>query len=266
MIIDIHGHLGNINQAPFWAADQHKLEDYCTKANVDYLCISSSRSLMYDVYEGNLEVAESLKTSKKLLGYAVVNPVFPETIRDMELLASSKKFVGIKVHPDYHGYDMASRRVVEFLDEVAENTRLMLFHVSCMPGTGFADPVRIARFAERHPNTNIIMAHIAGIFQNESYPYFPNLRGLEEVSDMGLKNVFIDTAHHLMYVYPGVMEKVVELAGADQLVFGTDAPLQGPAQIRFAIQTIEALDIPTEDKNKILSGNAIKLVGQEALS
>ncbi|MFA6176671.1 MAG: hypothetical protein WC765_08855, partial [Phycisphaerae bacterium] len=67
MIIDVHGHLGNINQAPFWAADAKKLEDYCDKSGVDYLCISSSRSLMYDVHEGNLEVAEALKSSPKLL-------------------------------------------------------------------------------------------------------------------------------------------------------------------------------------------------------
>jgi predicted TIM-barrel fold metal-dependent hydrolase len=265
MIIDVHGHLGNINQAPFWAADAKKLEEYCDKSGVDYLCISSSRSLMYDVHEGNLEVAEALESSPKLLGYVVVNPVFPETIKDMGMMAENKKFIGVKVHPDYHGYDMASRKVVEFMDEVADHVGLMLFHVSCMPGTGFADAVRVARFAERHPKTNIIMAHIAGIFQNGNYPYFPNLKGLEEVSEMGLENVFVDTAHHLMYVYPGVMEKVVELAGADHLVFGTDAPLQGPAQMRFAIQTIEAMEISHADKDKILGGNALRLIGKEAL-
>ncbi|NMA20645.1 MAG: amidohydrolase family protein [Lentisphaerae bacterium] len=260
MIIDIHGHLGNINQAPFWAADAKQLEQYCQKAGVDLLCISSAKSIMYDAMEGNRDLDAALKNSEHLLGYVTVSPVFPESKADLRLLKSNPKFKGVKVHPDYHGFDMASLRAVEYLDQIAEQVELMLFHVSCMPGTGFADAVRIAEFAARHPRTNFIMAHMAGIFQNGNYPYFPNLQGCENVAAMKLKNVFIDTAHFLMYVYPGVMERMVEIVGAKHIVFGTDAPLQGPMQMRFAIEVIQALDIPQSDKELILGGNAKKLL------
>lgn len=260
MIIDIHGHLGNINQAPFWAADKKSLEAYCDEANVDLLCLSSSRSLMYDAQEGNAELDRALKNSDKLLGYVVVNPVFPESVNDLELLKNNPKFKGVKVHPDYHGFDMASPQMIKFLDRVAEQVDLMLFHVSCMPGTGFADAVRVAEFAKRHPKTNFIMAHMAGIFQNGNYPYFPNLQGCENVAAMKLDNVYIDTAHYLMYVYPGVMAKMVKIVGAEHIVFGTDVPLQGPMQMRFAIETIQSLDIPEMDKEKILYGNAQRIL------
>ncbi|NLU28460.1 MAG: hypothetical protein GXX03_01215 [Bacteroidales bacterium] len=76
MIIDIHGHLGNINIAPFWQADEKKLEEHLNKAGVDYLCVSSSKSLMYDVEEGNADLAKALEISDKLLGYVTVNPIF----------------------------------------------------------------------------------------------------------------------------------------------------------------------------------------------
>jgi hypothetical protein len=261
MIIDVHGHLGNINQAPFWAADAETLERYCEEVGVDLLCVSSSKSLMYDAREGNAEVDKALEQSDKLFGYVVVNPVFPESAKDLNLLKSNPKFKGVKIHPDYHGYDMASGRVIEFLDKIAEEVDLMLFHVSCMPGTGFADAKRVADFASRHPKTNFIMAHMAGIFQNSLYPYFPNLQGCENVAAMKLDNVYIDTAHYLMYVYPGVMENMVELVGADHIVFGTDVPLQGAMQMRFAIETIQALDIPQVDKDKILYTNAKKILG-----
>jgi len=260
MVIDIHAHLGFINQAPFWAADAATLERYAQQAGVDYLCASSARSLMYDVAEGNRELAEALRSTQRLLGYAVVNPVFPGTIGEIAWLEKEEKMRGIKVHPDYHGYDMKSPRAWAFLSEVARAAPLMLFHCSCMPGTGFAEAREIIRFAEAHPQTNIIMAHLAGIYQNSVYPYFPNFEGLERVQEAALPNLFVDTAHHLMYVYPGVMERVVELAGTGQLVFGTDVPLQGPMQIRFAREVIEALPIPAADREAILSGNARKLL------
>ncbi len=260
MIIDIHGHLGYINQAPFWAADEKRLETYCDEANVDFLCVSSAKSLMYNAQEGNAELNTALNNSDKLLGYVVINPVFPESIADIELLTSNPKFKGVKIHPDYHGFDMKSQKARKFLDGVAKQVDLMLFHVSCMPGTGFADAVSIAKFAANHPDTNFILAHMAGIFQNGNYPYFPNLQGCEDVAALKLNNVYIDTAHYLMYVYPDILAKMVDIVGANHIVFGTDVPLQGAMQMRFAIEIIQSLDIPQTDKDKILHANAIKLL------
>ncbi len=260
MIIDIHGHLGNINFAPFWAADAAQLERYAVQAGVDCLCVSSARSIMYDVTEGNQELDGALKKTTALLGYVTVNPMFPDSIQDLNLIDRNPKFIGAKVHPDYHGYDVRSPAAVEFLDRVAERVPVMLFHVSCMPGTGFADAGAIANFAQRHPDTDVIMAHMAGIYQNGVYPYYPNFSGLEKVAALHLKNVYVDTAHFLMYVYPGVMERMVDLLGPDHIVYGTDVPLQGPMQMRFAIEIIQSLAIPESEKEKILSGNAQKII------
>jgi len=262
MIIDIHGHIGNINLAPFWAADAEQLDQALDRCGVDWLCVSSAKSIMYDARAGNAELAVSLKKSRKLLGYVVANPIFPESREDLTLLQEDK-FVGVKLHPDYHGYDIAAPSVRNFLADVADNTSLVLSHVSCMPGTGFAAAEKVADYAARHPQTNFILAHLAGIFQNGLYPYFPNLEGLERVAAMGLDNVYVDTAHHLMYVYPGVMEKAVSILGADHLVFGTDMPLQGPDQSRFAIDILQNLSIPQADRDKILFGNARKLLGKK---
>jgi uncharacterized protein len=259
MIIDIHGHLGNINFAPFWQADWRKLEQYASAAGVDKLCVSSARSIMYDVREGNRELAQALDQSDRLLGYVTVNPLFPDSREDLCYL-DHPKFIGVKVHPDYHGYDLRSKPAREFLGPVAERTRLMLFHVSCMPGTGFADAEAVLEFAAAFPRTKFVMAHMAGIFQNGIYPYFPNFRGLELVNRFACDNVYVDTAHYLMYVYPGVMERMVELVGPDHIVFGTDCPLQGPAQMRFALEIIAQLDLSQDDRDKITSGNALTLI------
>lgn len=261
MTIDMHGHLGNINQAPFWAAGPEKLESYCEEAGIDRLCVSSAKSLMYDATEGNRDLDRALKKSEKLLGYITVNPVFPESRRDIGLMANNPKFKGVKIHPDYHGYDLKSRRIREFMEETFRNgVELVLAHVSCMPGTGFAEAEVIARFAAEHPDTNFILAHLGGIYQNGLYPYFPNTRGLEVIGEIKADNIYVDTAHYLMYVYPGVMEKMVELIGVNHIVFGTDCPLQGPLQMRFAKEIITNLDIAQSDRDRILGRTAARLL------
>ena len=256
MIIDVHGHLGNINFAPFWQADTQMLENFCQQAGVDLLCVSSARSIMYDVHEGNAELDTALRQSEKLLGYVVYNPMFPESAEDLVLLKNNSKFRGVKIHPDYHGYSLDSRACRDKVEAVADQTSAMLFHVSCMPGTGFSPAMTVAEIAKHHPGTKFILAHMAGIFQNGNYPYFPNMDSLEKVMDIAGDNCFVDTAHFLMYVYPGVMEKMYRIAGADHIVFGTDVPLQGPDQMKFAIQIIENLNIPQADKEKIFYKNA----------
>ena len=52
---------------------------------------------------------------------------------------------------------------------------------------------------------------------------------------------------NIFYVKEQLKSKVYSLAGADHIVFGTDVPLQGAMQMRFAIEAINALDIPQED-------------------
>lgn len=261
MIIDIHGHLGNINFAPFWQADAPALEKYCDEAGVDYACLSSSQAIMYDIKRGNSELDEALKHSNKLFGYVVVSPTWPESLSDLKLLKSNSKFRGVKIHPDYHGYVLSTPSNRKWVEEVAEQTPMMLFHVSCMPGSGFSPALTVAEIAKNHPGTKFVLAHVAGLYQNGNYPFFPNMDTLEAVMELNLPNVWIDTAHYLIYAYKGVMEKMYSIAGADHIVFGTDVPLQGPMQMRFAIEAVNSLNIPQEEKDKIFYKNAKYILG-----
>ncbi len=54
---------------------------------------------------------------------------------------------------------------------------------------------------------------------------------------------------------------MVDLAGADHVVYGTDAPLQGPMQMRFMAELVDSLDNPQADKDKIFYKNAEKILG-----
>ncbi|MBQ6470510.1 MAG: amidohydrolase [Victivallales bacterium] len=264
MVIDIHGHLGNINFSEFWQADAERLEQYLRESGTDRLCLSASRAIMYDIREGNAELAAVLKSHESFYGYVVISPTFPGTEEELHYLEDEPKFRGVKIHPDYHGYDLSVPSNYRFVDRLASRTPMMLFHVSCMPGTGFSSAETVVSIAKNHPDTKFVLAHCAGLYQNGNYPFFPNMDSLERICDAGLPpNVWIDTAHYLLYAYQTIMAKMVRLAGAEHVVFGTDCPLQGPMQMRFAQEAVRALDIPEAQKDAILFGNARKILGLE---
>lgn len=261
MIIDIHGHIGNVNLHPDWAADAGEVDRIRKAAGVDRVVASSAMSIMYDVRAGNSEMIEAVGKYGNIKGYMVVNPLFPDSLDDLDHAGENPGIVGCKIHPDYHGYDVLSPVSRKFIEKVVKKTGLVLFHTSCMPGLSFSSADSLCRVARDHPETDFVLAHLAGIFQNPLYPYFVNISGAEKVAEWGLDNVYIDSAHFLMYAYKGVMERVYSCLGADRILFGTDVPLQSEMQVRFALEAIRAMDIPREDKDKILGGNALRLTG-----
>ncbi|MBP1583073.1 MAG: hypothetical protein J6866_03875, partial [Victivallales bacterium] len=122
MVIDIHGHLGNINFSQFWQADAEQLVKYLRESGTDKLCLSASRAIMYDIFEGNAELDAVLKKYDEFYGYVVVSPTFPETAKELHYLKENPKFRGVKIHPDYHGYDLSVPSNYRFVDKIAGQT------------------------------------------------------------------------------------------------------------------------------------------------
>ena len=255
MKIDVHGHIGSVNMHPNWTADGDKVSEMTRKAGVDHCFVSSAKSIMYDTCQGNEDVLESVKKYDNIWGYMVVNPYFPESFRYLDYIGKEKKIIGCKIHPDYHGYDLSSPMGKDLVKRVIDYAQLILFHTSCMAGTGFSRIETIGEFASQYPKNTFISAHLAGLYQNPLYPYYLNYSGLEKAAQINLPNLFIDTSSYWIYAYPGVMQNIVNIVGAEHLVFGTDIPIQSDMQIRFKITAIESLDIPQSDKERIYSKN-----------
>jgi len=73
-----------------------------------------------------------------------------------------------------------------------------------------------------------------------------------------MSNVFFDTAASPFLYDPQIYNQVVQLVGADKILFGSDYPLLEQSRL---IQEIRSLDLPEETKGLILSGNAQRLLG-----
>ncbi|MDD3927961.1 MAG: amidohydrolase family protein [bacterium] len=262
-VIDIHGHIGNINIHPGWAGDAAMVHDIAVQSGISRVVVSSAMALQYDVEAGNREVMEAIDKYESLRGYAVVNPLLPSTLESLPEILGHPRMVGCKLHPDYHGYSTESPLFYRTVEKIAATAKVILCHVSCMPGTAFSTAESICRIAADFPDTKFILAHCAGIYQNGLYPYYPNYSGLEKMAGYGLPNVWADIAHYLVYVYPMVVPDIVGIAGADRLLFGTDMPLQGPLQCRFAVEAVMQADIGRVAKERILYRNALDIFGDD---
>lgn len=105
-------------------------------------------------------------------------------------------------------------------------------------------PDEIAELARRYPELKLIMAHMALRWRE----------GVDSVADC--PNIWVDTSG--MDPELGSVEYAVEKLGVERVLYGSDAPGR---DVLCQIGRVTAADISEADREKILRGNAEKLLG-----
>lgn len=191
---------------------------------------------------------------QRLIGFGMIQPRDSEAIAELERCANEGiKGIG-EMRSDIQGFDMGDKDFMEPFAEVAQSHGLIILtHASepvghSYPGKGAITPELLYRFITNFPGLRIVLAHWGG-----GLPFYALMPEVAEA----LKNVYFDTAASLLLYRDQVFNQVAELVGADKILFGSDYPLI--AQKR-AIESITSLDLSEEAKDKILGGNAKRLL------
>jgi predicted TIM-barrel fold metal-dependent hydrolase len=199
-----------------------------------------------DVSHANGQMVELANAHPEVLGYCVVNPNY--TTHALQEIENRVKqgMVGVKL--------AASRRADdELLDPIAalagERGLPILHHVwhhrrRDWPGQEASDALELATLADRHPDTQFIMAHLGG-----GGDWSHSLRVVRDVP-----NIWLDLSGS--GVDADMLDAAVTVIGPDRLLWGTDVTLDtGWAKLRY----LESTGLAEAELNSIKFENARRI-------
>jgi len=255
MAVDVHAHYGNYFRAgapllnEFMTASGEKVAERARKARTAWSVVSPIHALLprfqANAITANEDAVEVVAKVQGLLQWVVVNPLQPESYRQAETMLRHPKCVGIKIHPEEHGYRIGARgqQIYEF---AAKHRAVILTH----SGEENSLPTDFVAFANAFPEVKLILAHLGCGWDND--PSHQVRAILASCHD----NLFVDTSS-AKSVMSGLIEWAVKEIGSRRILFGTDTPLYSAPMQRARIDHAEISD---EDKRAILLHNADKLL------
>jgi predicted TIM-barrel fold metal-dependent hydrolase len=252
--IDVHAHYGRYDRGgadlvnDFMTGDADVVIARARRANTRLTIVSPLLALLPrfhgDAEAGNEEAARVVDATDGLLQYVVIDPRKPATYEQADDMLGRPKCVGIKIHPEEHGYPIREhgRAIYEF---AAARRAIILTHSSEQNSLA-ADFVPLAN---EFPEVRTILAHIGCGWDGD---LTHQVRAIQQ-SKHG--NLYADTSS-ARSVTPRLIEWAVAEVGVDRVLYGTDTPLYLAAMQRARIDHAELTDA---DKRAILCENAMRL-------
>jgi uncharacterized protein len=148
----------------------------------------------------------------------------------------------------------STNRLAEFIKALTENKMTLLLHCSepvghQYQGKGDTTPGLIFQLIRRFPGLSLICAHWGG-----GLPFYTLMPEVKKA----LSGVLYDTAASPFLYSSKIYQQVIELTGAESILFGTDYPLLSQTRI---LKEIQGLSLPKKVEEQILSGNAQRYFG-----
>jgi predicted TIM-barrel fold metal-dependent hydrolase len=261
--IDVHGHYGDYVrehaaalQNDFMSASASEVAARAGACGVAVTIVSPLAALIprgnADTYGANEAAFREIPALSGLLQYVVVNPLQPRTFDQAREMLCAPWCVGIKIHPEEHGYSIAEHgpKLFRFFELVDAP---VMTHSGCPNSL----PEAFVPLADAHPGARILLAHL-GNGAGDGQRLDLQVRAVQ-ASRHG--NIWVDTssARNLL---PGLLEWAVKEIGAARVLFGSDTPLYHVAMQRARI---DCAAISSADRRLILSENAQKFFNLPSL-
>jgi len=166
----------------------------------------------------------------RLIGYAAIDPSSPDAVGELHRCAGlGLRGVG-EVNCDAYDFELDDIAIDAAVNVSIELGLPWTLHCSeplghVYAGKGSTTPDKVARFAMRHPELRLICAHLGG-----GLPFYAHMPEVAELC----KRLWFDTAAGPFLYAPSAYRSVVDLIGAQRLLFGSDFPLLDARRYREA--------------------------------
>ena len=239
-VIDFHGHPGR------WAI-AHMLPEKLFPATD---AVGIDRSVLFDIWHpegrrGNdLTAALVAAHADRFIGFAYVSPLMPATmVPELERAIDQLGLSAIKLYPPFVGIPFSDEIWWPIYEFANDRELVVIWHTGIEPGSA---PGHMADVAPRYPKASFVAGHSGNC---------PPLRRQAIAAAKDNPNVYLETCS--TFRTPGVIEELVNQAGADRVLFGSDIPLMDP---RSQLGKIITAEISDEDKGLVLGGNARRIL------
>ncbi len=270
MVIDFHSHLAYYRsttesyrallQAGWGDRAERMMNHYASPENylklmdecgVDYTIVLAELAPITTGICTNEDVAAFCAQSPRLLPYASINPyTSAQPAQELRHLVGDLGFRGLKLYPTYQYYYPNDPMLYPVYAAAQELGIPVSLHLGSSVFAGsrikYGDPIYLDDVAVDFPNLSLLMCHCGRPF------WYEQAFGLARLH----RNLYLEISglppQKLLTYFPE-LERV-----ADKVVFGSDWP--GITRIDANIEAIRALPLSPVTKDKILGGNAARLV------
>jgi uncharacterized protein len=240
VVIDAHMHIGKFHNFLIPRSETGDVIASAGRIGIQRMYGSSIVALRGDAASGNNDaLAFHAKYPDRFFPYVVFKPNYPEEADRTIARAESEKILLFKIHDDGNDIPYDDKRYFSLYEYANGTGAVILVHTF-----GKKHVVPMMKVADEFPRIKILLGH-AGITEEEIYAEAVRKRD----------NIWLETCSS--FAWYGLIERLVAMAGAERVLFGTDMPFMSPDQ---QIGRILFARITDEDKRKVLGLNAQSLL------